>query len=580
MKPYNLIAALTLVIYLAGCNSITISQKISIPDYESKMKAAWLGQMAGVGWGASTEFHFNGEMIPTGKVPIWDQSMINQHYQDDIYVEMTFLKTLEDYGFDVSIRQAGIDFAGSRYGLAHANECGRNNLRRGIAPPYSSHPKYNKHADDIDYQIEADYSGIISPGMPQLVIELAEKFGRLMNYGDGVYGGQFVGAMYADAFFETDIQKIVQAGLHCIPAESQYAEAIRDVINWHKTYPKDWQKTWQLIEEKYNLNPEYRKFSCTRGTEDADENIDAKINGAYIVMGLLYGEGDMDKTITIAMRCGQDSDCNPSNAGGILATSLGMENLPERYKIGIDENTNFSYTSYNLKSLMDVCVMLAKKAVLRSGGSIEKNAQGIEEFVIPYKEPMVPPAVQSWVPEEITSDIYFTEDEMDKITFKIRRPEELVNVWHVAGPFTKKGVGGLALFDVPFAPEMNSNYAAWNKMPVEGDGPFAGCVNLLKFFNAENSVAYLKTNVWIDSPQKVILEIGSDDGVKVWVNHQLVHQNDQERGLEQGQDIAPADFKKGWNSILMKITQGEGEWGASLSITDLNRKLIDGLKYK
>jgi hypothetical protein len=42
----------------------------------------------------------------------------------------------------------------------------------------------------------------------------------------------------------------------------------------------------------------------------------------HIVMGLLYGEGDMDKTIIISMRCGQDSDCNPSNAAGVLATSL------------------------------------------------------------------------------------------------------------------------------------------------------------------------------------------------------------------------------------------------------------------
>jgi len=155
-----------------------------------------------------------------------------------------------------------------------------------------------------------------------------------------------------------------------------------------------------------------------------------------------------------------------------------------------------------------------------------------------------------------------------------------VNVWQVAGPFSQKGVGGLDLFNVPFGPETDSNYSEWTKMPVDVDDFDAGCVNLLKLFNTENSVAYLKTNVWIDSAQKVILEIGSDDGVKVWINHQLVHQNDQERGLEQGQDLAEADFKKGWNLILMKITQGEGEWGASLSISDLHRKLIDGLTYK
>ena len=63
-----------------------------------------------------------------------------------------------------------------------------------------------------------------------MAIELGEKFGRLMNYGDGLYGGQFVGGMYAEAFFEDDPVKIVEAGLKCIPAESQYAECIRDVL--------------------------------------------------------------------------------------------------------------------------------------------------------------------------------------------------------------------------------------------------------------------------------------------------------------------------------------------------------------
>ena len=71
---------------------------------------------------------------------------------------------------DVSIRQAGIDFANSGYALWHANRAGRDNLRGGIAPPDSGHPQFNEHADDIDYQIEADYAGLISPGLPNVAI--------------------------------------------------------------------------------------------------------------------------------------------------------------------------------------------------------------------------------------------------------------------------------------------------------------------------------------------------------------------------------------------------------------------------
>ena len=422
MKLIHLTVVLTFIVILCSCSSKPDMQKITVPDYQSKMKAAWLGQMAGVGWGAPTEFHFTGQIIPEDEVPLWRKEMINQQWQDDIYVEMTFLKTLEDYGFDVSIRQAGIDFANSRYGLAHANEYGRHNLRLGIAPPFSGHPKYNEHADDIDYQIEADFSGLIAPGLPQTVIDLGEKFGRLMNYGDGLYGGQFVGAMYAEAFFEKDISKIIQAGLACIPEESQYAEAIRDVLDWHKENPDDWQKTWQRIEDKYNLNPDYRKFSCN-GTA-ADFNIDAKLNGAYIVMGLLYGEGDMDHTIIVSMRCGMDSDCNPSNAAGILATSLGIENLPEKYKTGIDDTTKFSFTAYDFPSLLKVCEALSREAVTNAGGGFEKNDGGVEEYVIPRHTPVVAPLEQSWEPGKIEGDVYFSPEEMEKITIK---PGENIN---------------------------------------------------------------------------------------------------------------------------------------------------------
>ncbi len=77
---------------------------------------------------------------------------------------MTFLRTLEQYGLDVPIRQAGIDFANSQYRLWVANAAGRTNLRNGIAPPDSSHPKFHTSASAIDYQIEADYSGLIAPG--------------------------------------------------------------------------------------------------------------------------------------------------------------------------------------------------------------------------------------------------------------------------------------------------------------------------------------------------------------------------------------------------------------------------------
>ena len=181
-------------------------------------------------------------------------------------------------------------------------------------------PEYNLHADDIDFQIEADYIGFMCPGMPRTASVIADKIGHIMNYGDGVYGGVFVAALYSEAYFESDIEEIIEKALRSIPSESDYYKVIRDVIKLHTQYPSDWQAAWKELEDKWgNVD------ICGAG---APFNIDAKLNGAYIVMGLLYGEGDPLKTLEISTRCGQDSDCNPSNAMAVLGVIKGFSGLP------------------------------------------------------------------------------------------------------------------------------------------------------------------------------------------------------------------------------------------------------------
>ena len=106
-----------------------------------------------------------------------------------------------------------------------------------------------------------------------------------------------------------DYYQVSVAGSTALDGISNWG--VGDVVAFNGT-------TWQRIEDKYNDNPDYRRFAC-----NDEENIDAKINGAYIVMGLLYCEGDIDQTIIVSPRCGQDSDCNPSNAAGVLCTSIG-----------------------------------------------------------------------------------------------------------------------------------------------------------------------------------------------------------------------------------------------------------------
>ncbi|MBA7663626.1 hypothetical protein ES703_71671 [subsurface metagenome] len=229
-------------------------------------------------------------------------------------------------------------------------------------PPMSGHPKYNLHADDIDFQIEADYIGFMCPGMPQASNKICDKIGHIMNYGDGVYGGMFVSALYTTAYFENDIETIVKTALKVLPQESQYAQCIQDVIDGHKRNPDDWRKTWHELQDKWGE-------SDICGALDSF-NIDAKINGAYIMIGLLYGDGEFEKTMEISTRCGQDSDCNPSNASGVLGILLGYERLPEKWKKHIPEmaDENFLYTNYSFNKAVDRTLDYAKKLIAENGG--------------------------------------------------------------------------------------------------------------------------------------------------------------------------------------------------------------------
>lgn len=453
--------------------------RLTIDVYRDKMIAGWLGQMVGVAWGYPVEFKYQGQMIPAADVPQWKPDMINHSFeQDDLYVEMTFLKSLQDYGLDVSARQAGLDFANSLYPLWHANEAGRNNLRRGIAPPDSGHPRFNAHADDIDYQIEADFAGLISPLLPNEAIRLGNTFGRIMNYGDGLYGGHFVSAMYSLAFNESRPKHLISQALNYIPAESRYAEAIRDVLACHQQYPDDWTKTWDLINLKYHLNQNYRSFSCDKGKF----NIDAKINGAYLAMGLLYGEGDIEKTIQIAMRCGQDADCNASSAAGILFTTIGYQKLPEVYK-AFDKTKVFIHTPYNLPDLFAVCQDLAQDAVLRGGGRMVEENEG-RVMMIP-KEAARPNRIERCFDAGPVANSRFTPRDLDLIKPELR-PDNSASKAGAAEPLPVK-----------YESLFTSFVSVQSDQLIDENGPMRFVsFNIPNLHYNEDNMAFEQTNAW------------------------------------------------------------------------------------
>gem|GEM_PF-240144 len=87
-----------------------------------------------------------------------------------------------------------------------------------------------------------------------------------------------------------------------------------------------------------------------------------------------------------------------------------------------------------------------------------------------------------------------------------------------------------------------------------------------------NCVMYCCCYIFSPEDVDVKLYIGSDDGVTVWIDNIMVHHNDVYRMFVKDQDRVITKIKKGWSRVLLKISQGEGDWKFSLKITDVNNK--------
>jgi hypothetical protein len=258
----------------------------------------------------------------------WTPAMINNGFgQDDIYVEIPFLDAMKENGTLCDVSYMADKFRDSQFPLWHANMWGRNNLRAGIPYPDSGHDLYNPCADDIDWQIECDFLGMMYPGLVNASALRSFDIGHIMNYGDGVYGGVYITAMHAAAYTAKSIDEIAYAGLAVIPENTKFRSLIEDVMASYKN-GETWEECWQMLEDKWAYTDK-----CIGGAG----NIDAKLNSAYVLMGLLWGEGDMAQTIIISCRCGQDSDCNPSSAASILGNFLGAEKIEAQYKSALDK---------------------------------------------------------------------------------------------------------------------------------------------------------------------------------------------------------------------------------------------------
>ncbi len=145
--------------------------------------------------------------------------------------------------------------------------------------------------------------------------------------------------------------------------------------------------------------------------------------------------------------------------------------------------------------------------------------------------------------------------------------------WNLIGPFDAPDMTSLPL-DYPPEKEiiLSKTYpgkgdltVAWKKAEADSNG----MMPLLDLFQPnEQVVIYGLAYVYSPEARSSHILLGSDDGVRVWLNDALVHSNPAYRGVFADQDKVGVALKKGWNKVLVKILQGAGDWGFCLRFAD------------
>ena len=449
MKVYLLYIVLLLAFTIKVNNGNRFPGEIKISKSEllNKIKGGWAGQTIGVCYGLPTEFRYRKMMIPDSvKMTLTGEQLKSRFNNDDIYMDAKFIEVIGRLGIGAQADSFAVAFANAGFRLWHANQAARYNILNGIMPPESGHWSNSMHSDDIDFQIEADFGGLTSAGVPCAAVEISDKVGHIMNYGDGWYSGVYIAAMYSLAFISDDINFIINEALKLIPPKSKFYQAMKDVIKWHGKYPDDWKKTWHEIEKSewsYDLH-------CTAGVY-RPFNIDATVNMAYVLIGLLYGDGNFTKSMDISMRCGQDSDCNPSSVGGILGTLMGYDKIPAKWLNSYKEieNITLNYTNVSLNDCYEICYNTSVHNIIEYGGKVEGDY-----ITIKYQKPET-------LPLEVAYPDIFPNNEIT-----VDKPVQDVGKIRFNGT-------GIAVLGGPSGKDFeNNNYVAEIQVSIDGK-PFA-----------------------------------------------------------------------------------------------------------
>lgn len=348
-----------------------------------KIKGGWAGQIIGVTFASEMQASASVKDV-TERNSKWSDGYqlatfnANPNAYDDIYIDLTFLEAVREHGRELTPKKLSEVYLQASYDVDHGCRSARFNLKKGISAQRSGYWLYNPHADDNDFQCHADFIGLMFPALPQSASHLSNKVGHLINYGDGYYGGLYVGTLYSLSFVSEKPEDIINDALTAIPEKSNFFQCVKYAVDQYSQFPNAWDGALAQFQKKWS-----KKFGCPdrlAGKEDTD----AKINAAYITLALLYGKGDFDKSMEIIRGIGQ-SECNAATVAGILGVISGYAKIPEQWKQGIDEieALPFHHSTLSLAEACDITFREALRSIENAKGRVSRD-----QVVIPRETPV------------------------------------------------------------------------------------------------------------------------------------------------------------------------------------------------
>ncbi|KZZ85173.1 hypothetical protein AS29_007935 [Bacillus sp. SJS] len=244
-----------------------------------------------------------------------------------------------------------------------------SNLKKGIPAPQSGSAELNGLvlAEQIGGQIFIDTWGLIFPGNPEKAAEYAEKAASVSHDGNGLYGARFIAACIACAFTADSMEEIIDCGLSQIPEECEYSRLSKAVISFYKRNPEDFRLCYHYVEEEWG----YHKYPG---------ECHIIPNAGVCILSLLYGNGNLARTVEIATMCGWDTDCNAGNVGTICGVFSGLQEIPPHYRKPINDTIITSSVSGYLNSL-DIPTFVKELALLKYQVGREEPPRHLKEAV-------------------------------------------------------------------------------------------------------------------------------------------------------------------------------------------------------